>query len=1102
MEWPAARISRSSSIIYESKMRKATGRRLFLLILAILPLAAQTTQGLIEGSVVDSLTGNAIPRARVVAFSRDTNTSQAAGTDSSGNYALPLLSPGTYQVGAEADGYQALQVEELVLPVGAVLSVPFRLRQLSNVWEQKQYQSVFLSGDSVLPLYGPDVDTSRSGNFDPPQAATGRLDTSLSDVISPQLIQELPLQGRDVYTALVMEPGVASDSATARGIGVAVNGQRPASTNFLLDGSENNNSLISGPLLTLPPEAIQEFRISTANFSAEYGRTAGSVVNAVTHAGGEGLHGIGYLDADRAGFNANSFGRNADGEGRLPFYQTTMGFNTGGPVPGRKRWLFWDTALDLMRSKGDDDAELRAFPSVSFVAQMAAHNPNGYGVQLLERFPPPAGQTTPDGMYSVAAVTPTTTVHRLLGLERFDIAPGSRNRISVRLAGGWTSEPDFNWSPYKGFSTALDDRTAGFSANLQTAASPNLTNELRVAWTYDNLAFPRPHPEIPNLITLDQPQLQSGQTIGGGVWLPQAGTLYGYQNRPRVVEVAENVTRLHGPHLFKLGGNLLSRSLGGYLGLLRDGQLTFNDLTAFFRDDPSTVELGIDRLAFQDLQYRPVDFNRDYSNRQLALFFEDSVRASRRLSVNFGIRYDNFGVPVNVGGTKDALVELGIGPDMPSRIQGAQLTPGAGRERLFAADNHNFAGRFGFSYLPGRADKTVIRAGYGIFYDRSFDNLWENLALNNVVLDPGTVSGAAFSYSRPLLENLAFTTPGGSTFNRLFMYQAGLRTPYVQSFFLGLQREIARGVMLESNYVGALGRELITTDRINRQFSVPGGNGNFNSNLPEIFYRGNQGDSNYNAFTVKLSGSGRTSTFRLAYTWSHSIDNQSDPLAGEYDDLSFTNLSAGSGYGISAFAKQFASGLDRGNSDFDQRHNLVAMGFWQLPRPLRGWRISGLAAIRSGLPFTVYASEGRPLYNARADLVDPQDWRADQPVRGGKRLLNATAFQVPADGILGNTGRNAFPGPGFFSVDASLSRSIHFKRLPERDHLILRADLFNILNHVNLNNPLPVALQTLGPNQNFGVALYGRSSITDGSPVLTPLEETTRQIHLIVRFEF
>ncbi len=1074
---------------------KSPARRVILMmaIAAVAsPLRSQTTDGLISGVLRDSISGNPIPGAVIVCEDEATHTRATAQSGDSGRFGLPLLPPGLFRVRVEESGHLSVDIQNLVLPVAGVLDLDLRLRPLSDVWERNQFRSVFMPGTRTLAVfYGPDVDTSHSANFDPPTTSTGRLDTSISDVIPPQLISELPLQGRDAYAALVMEPGVTSDSSTTRGIGVAVNGQRPASSNFLLDGSENNNSLISGPLLTLPPESIQEFRFSTGNFSAEYGRTSGFIVNAVTRSGGDRWHGIGYLDLNRASFNANDFQRNSDGNGRLPFEQKNFGFDAGGPAPFRKQWLFLNTSLDFLRSEGDADSETRAFPSAAFIAQMAAANPNSYGVQLLKRFPAPVG--IPDGDYTIATVTPTTTIHRFLGLQRFDIEPAhSKNHISVRLAGGWMSQPDFNWSPYNGFSTALDDRTAGINGYLRTAVSPNLTNELRASWTYDNLALPRPHPEIPNLLTFDQVATPQGQLVGGGVSLPQAGTLYGYQNRFQTTQLTENATWVHGSHVFKFGGDWLNRYIGGYLSLLGNGQLSFPDLTAFFQDRPSSLELGIDRLAFQNLQYLTVEFIREYRNRQLALFAEDSLRVTRLLSVNFGVRYDTFGVPVNVGPTKDNFVEFGSGPDMAARIAGANLVSGVGSEKLFASDNNNWAGRFGFSYALG--DNTVLRGGYGLFFDRSFDNLWENLALNNVTLDPGFLNGAPFSYSRPLIDNLALTSPGGTNFDRLFMYQPGLRTPYVQSVFFGFQRQLTRGIVLESNYTGSFGRELITTDRINRQFSLgqtaENPNGNFNPNLPEIFYRGNQGDSNYDAWTVKLSGSLRSTTFRLAYTWSHSIDNQSEPLEGEFDDLSLTNISAGSNRGVAAFAQQFASGLDRGNSDFDQRHNLVGMAFWQLPGGLRGWRISGLGAIRSGLPFTVYASEGSPLYNARADLVDPANWRSNQAVTGGIRLLNPAAFQIPPDGTLGNTGRNAFTEPGFFSVDASLSRSIRLKFLPESDRLTFRVDVFNVLNHVNLNNPLPVALGPAGSNQNFGVALYGRSQVNRcGSPVLTPLQE-------------
>jgi hypothetical protein len=348
-------------------------------------LPAQTTDGFVGGRLRNSISGSPISGGRIVCENAQTNTRVSAHTGDLGTFGLPALPPGRYRIRTDADGYQSVDIENLLLPVAGVLDLDLRLRPLSDVWERDQYRSVFLPGSrTVLVFYGPDVDTSRSSTFEPPSTSTGRLDTSVSDVIPPQLISELPLQGRDVYTAIVMEPGVASDSSTSRGIGIAVNGQRPSSSNFLLDGAENNNSLLSGPLLTLPPEAVQEFRFSTGNFSAEYGRTAGFVVNAVTRSGAAAWHGIGYLDLNRAGLNANDFQRNASTLGRLPFEQKNIGVEAGGAAPGHQRWLFLSTALDFLRSHGDQDSQPRLFASPLLVSNAA----NSFGVGLLRRFTP------------------------------------------------------------------------------------------------------------------------------------------------------------------------------------------------------------------------------------------------------------------------------------------------------------------------------------------------------------------------------------------------------------------------------------------------------------------------------------------------------------------------------------------------------------------------------------------------------------------------------------------------------------------------------------------------------------------------------------------
>jgi hypothetical protein len=258
--------------------------------------------------------------------------------------------------------------------------------------------------------------------------------------------------------------------------------------------------------------------------------------------------------------------------------------------------------------------------------------------------------------------------------------------------------------------------------------------------------------------------------------------------------------------------------------------------------------------------------------------------------------------------------------------------------------------------------------------------------------------------------------------------------------------------------------------------------------------------------------------YQVAYTFSHSIDNQSDPLASDEFDLQGTQISPTTTRDVGAgFIRQFDSSSGRASSDFDQRHNLVGYSLWQLPaiagrsvatRFLNGWAIAALGAIRSGFPFTVTAPTGEAsqyqpgapyqgvLFNNPANIVNPgQVFTGGIPVAGGERLLNASAFAVPPVGQIGNSGRNAFRGPGRASLDFSLSREFSIPRWSERLRIVFRADAFNVLNHANLGLP-----DSYLASPTFGIAQFGAAQ--KGAPAVLPLTETSRQIHLMLRIRF
>lgn len=1044
-------------------------------------LFGQATQGLIAGRIVDSQSGVAVAAANIAFDCATVSNRGSVVSDRSGRYVIPLLPPGSYRLRITAEGFQPQELYDLQVPVAGRLDIDFRLRRLNDVWETGQFRSVFLHGTKTLvTFYGPDVDSSRSAFVAAGSGNTSALESTISQVIDPGLIRDLPLAGRDVYTVLVTQPGATADTTTGRGLGLSVNGQRPSASNFLLDGVENNNFLVTGPAAAVAPEAVQEYRVSTANFTAEYGRSAGFVANAVTRAGGSQWHGLGYVYLKNEALNANGFQQNVRGVDRPPLKEIQGGYQAGGRILTDR--LFLSSALEGFRSRGRGEPLEYRLPTRGLLNFTA---PGTIARELLEQN---SGTLLPDTRLHSGTVSlrPPASVDRLLALERVDsLWRGGRHRLFGRIAIGRLGRPDFQWSPYPAFVTPLNQNNWNVAVALQSPLRPALINEFRIAIGRDDLRWDRTHPEIPTLAS------------GDGTILPGSPGAYGYRNRGRNLEFLENLTWVRGRHIVKVGGSALLRNLDGELTAGRDGYYFFGSLLDFGLDRPSLLWSAVARASLPKLVLP--DFAREYRYRQFSVFAQDTFQLSRRLVVDYGVRYENFGAPLNTGVTKDLTVTLGTGADFRARIAASRLTlAGSGDRQLYAADHRGWAGRFGFSFAPAAGGHTLLRGAYGIFYDRPFDNLWQNLRGNNLALSTFTVTSSPANYLAPISTVLAgfqgqVADPG---FPYLTLLRGDLKNPYVHSFFLGVQQRVAENWSIEANTQGSLGRRLITTDAVNR--------GADNPNLPYIYYRANQGLSNFNALTVAARYRGSRGQFHLAYTWSHTIDNQSEPLAGDFLDLSFSRVtSASSRPNIAAFQREFDSRGDRGNSDFDQRHNLVFYSIWDLPGVLRQWKFAQVAAFRSGFPYTVLAPagfgpDGQVYLNRRADTVRANTAPArENEVPGGRQLLDPAAFLEPPDGRPGTTGRNAFRGPGLFNLDLSLSRSFAFRRLGEAGRLTVRADAFNFLNHANLNTPDPFI-----DSPTFGAARYGRTGRDAGFPALTPFNETARQIQLIFRVEF
>lgn len=1048
------------------------------------PVFSQATQGMISGYVLDSATGRPIEGAEVLCRHDTTNTVIQSQSGPDGSYVLPLIPPGILRMSASRAGYQSHQIFDLEVPVAGRIEISFRMRPLQDVWESGQYRSLLLPGNNaILGFYGPDVDSSRSLSMEGKRWQSGVLESTLSYVVEPDQISDLPLSGRDAYTTLVTLPGVTADTATARSLGLAANGQRPSASNFLLDGLENNNNLVTGPLVSVAPEAIQEYRVSTNNYSAEYGGTSGYLANAVTRSGSNQWHGIGYLYTKNEALNANDFQDNVRGFPRQPAKELQPGIFVGGPL--RKNSILISASYEQLRSRGRGDLTSFRLPTAQLFALTA---PDSLARYMLTKFPPPV-VSSGQSLYGVLSVFPPVSVDRWQALPRVDYTSKSgAHHLTGRVALARLSRPDYVWSPYQDFVAGYDQDDTSLVASLTSVLRPGLTNEARIGRSWSSLALRRPHPEIPALTTADS------------VTLPGSQIFSEFTNDTGSWEMLDNVLLVRGRHAWKFGGGVLIRTLSGDLTAARDGLYYFNSISDFAKDRPSYFGASLNR---RDLpKFRLPRFNREYRLNQFFVFLQDSYRATSRLTVNYGIRYESHGAPQNVGEIKDALIELGPGDSLPAKLTTARMvfTNDSGNQSLYAADRNDWAGRVGMAWNLTGSGTTVLRAGFGIFYDRLFDNAWQNLRNNNFLFPRGMPARHS-NYLAPVESVLPLYEGSTLTANYRFvtLFQPDIRDAYAQNYFLGVQRRIGETWFLEASTLGSLGRKLLTTDIVNRSKQ-------FNPNLDELIYRGNQGISDYNALAFQLRHRGRRVQAQVSYTWGHSIDNQSELLSNDYFNLNPVRLTGPTLGEPSMFSRQFDSRGDRGNSAFDQRQNLVFFAIME-PRPLfagsriaalfRDWKFSLLSAFRSGLPFTVFS----PSAPYRADYVRPDllTPAGNTDIPGGKQLISPLAFSrpKPGTGLLGTAGRNAFTGPGFYNFDISLARSFPLAFLGEGGRLTFRADAFNFLNHANLNIP-----NAIFPSATFGAALYGRSGPQSGLPILSPLNETSRQIQLLLRVEF
>ncbi|MGH9632170.1 MAG: hypothetical protein ACRD7E_28020, partial [Bryobacteraceae bacterium] len=526
------------------------------------------------------------------------------------------------------------------------------------------------------------------------------------------------------------------------------------------------------------------------------------------------------------------------------------------------------------------------------------------------------------------------------------------------------------------------------------------------------------------------------------------------------------------------------------------GLYQFRDLEAFALGQPFLFGISVDR--FSSGQLRLPDLYRSYRSGDFAAFVQNDLKLTRRFSLNIGLRYEYFGVPHNRDRSQDVNFYFGPGSTIEERLLTGVLrrtTENTGdlEGLLHRRDTLNFAPSIGIAWDPAGLGKTVIRAGYSLAYDRIYNTV-RDVRTNNqqqVVCLPPRCQPRFMIPAEGMLpfldQNLG---PAPS-----IIIDENLRTPYAQNWYAGVQHNLGNNLLLEIGHSGSVGRKLVSRDIVNRLEEA-----RRNPATANDTFISNAGNSNYVALETSLRR--RISDglqFQVSYTYGHAIDNQSDLLEGVRVGPDPTDVAR------AAFTRALDPEVDRGNANFDQRHNLIFNAIWDVPAPatrlnwmLQGWTASVIGAHRSGFPVTVVMPFQSPataptLRNNRLDVIGDPNSAPRPPVPGGLQWMDPGMFRV-AQNRVGNLGRGAISGPGFWNYDFALLKNFALGEGSKR--LQFRAEFYNLLNHANLSPPVSDFTRP-----DFGHAYYGRNHTFSRFGDL-PLDTAARRIQLALRFRF
>ena len=1031
---------------------------LVLILSCIASASAQTSKGFVVG-VVEDQNGASIPNASVKIKNLKTGAVRETVSDSSGSFRLDAVDPGSYSLEASGAGFKTGKVDRLDVNAAQTANVSVRL-EIGSPTEQ-----VVITGTNDVVIQ----------STDGTRAAT----------LGEREIRDLPVLGLNPVNLVFTLPGVA-DVGGANGVAAgfvqgtefSINGLRPRGNNQLVDGLDNNDNSITGQVYQpTVRDAYSQVSVLGGDYSAEYGRAGGAVVNVITRSGSNEFHGSAYDIIQNSAFNALTPGQKAQsGLTEVPqSTQNTFGGSFGGPILKNKLFFFGTFQADLVRNGSVPGRAI--VPTEAGLNQLRALFPVGASANLdrylgivgnlrgtTSLINVPLGGGRPDIQFGTATNFSAQPVNTYDYLTRIDWNASEKNSASFRylatkqLFSNQFPDPSTGiaGSQFPGFEIDVPSLTQNFYASDTHVFSPRTLNEARFGYGRFNLFF---GPRDQNLISSGPQFIFNGTTIST-VGLSQSFVQGRIFNN---YQFQDTLTHTRGSHTLRVGADINLQRAKQFVPINTRGTLTFAAGGGFptfgnFVDAFSGVGSGAAAKVFgAGLDYP--DLNTQ------AYFIADTWKVRPNLTLNLGLRYENFGAVAN-----NAPFPAFTGFDAPLQTRVEQQR-----------DNNNWGPRFSFAYSPhfesgwmGRVvgtEKTVIRGGFAINYDVFFNNILSNIMATSPNALGTTLTGAAVG-GRGIPNFTGSALPANLVANPQATQNtipANLKNPQTYVWNFGIQRELPGHNVLDVAYVGTRATRLFINEQLNP--GMPGTtnpNGRLFASRGSVISRTNGGDSIYNGLQMRLERSFRNNfLYRATYTYQKTIDNTNSEIFA---------TTGGNSVGSNPFNRS----VDRNVSDFDVPHIFTLTALWDVPGVgtgfwkglTSGFQFSTIWRYQSGnvsSPFLtgidlngdLSGTNDRPAISnpsAPATSVGFANSQAAAVGCGASATgfvdincnpvtLDAVRYVVDPTIRTGIAGRNTLRAPAYNTFDMSLQRSFKLPFTPmEQDRFEIRFEFFNVFN--------------------------------------------------------